>query len=205
MALMACAAACGDEGGGTDLSAMGDLDAIGDADEVDLLDTTCTEPSYAPGACVAGERLEHEPPATNPHIDVPEPIEYADWPPAGGPHRPQWARWGEYSFLPPQRWVHNLEHGGAAFLYHPCAPTELVDELRTYAQALPDDEAGAFRWVMTPFPDLPSSVAVVTWGHVYLAECVQPDELDAFVAETYRQAPEDVGSNGPYSAGWVGR
>ena len=64
-----------------------DLDAVVDADEVDLLDTTCTEPSYAPGACVAGERLEHEPPATNPHIDVPEPIEYGDWPPAGGPHR----------------------------------------------------------------------------------------------------------------------
>jgi len=26
-----------------------------------------------------------------------------------GSHRPAWARYGEYKFLPKQRWLHNLE------------------------------------------------------------------------------------------------
>ena len=27
------------------------------------------------------------------------------------------AKYGEYDFLPPQRWMHNNEHGAAVFLY----------------------------------------------------------------------------------------
>ena len=26
-----------------------------------------------------------------------------------GDHRPNWARYGEYLYVPPQRWLHNLE------------------------------------------------------------------------------------------------
>lgn len=26
-----------------------------------------------------------------------------------GSHRPAWAKYGEYKFLPKQRWLHNLE------------------------------------------------------------------------------------------------
>jgi len=28
-----------------------------------------------------------------------------------GPHRPLWPVYGEYLYLPPQRWVHSLEVG----------------------------------------------------------------------------------------------
>jgi len=50
--------------------------------------------------------------------------------PTHGPHRPQFPTFGEYSFIPPQRWLHSIEHGAVVMLYHPCAPEELVDQLR---------------------------------------------------------------------------
>jgi len=50
--------------------------------------------------------------------------------PTHGPHRPIFPTWGEYSFLPPQRWLHSVEHGAVVMLYHPCAPEDLVDQLR---------------------------------------------------------------------------
>ena len=33
-------------------------------------------------------------------------------------------------YVPPQRWLHNIEHGSVVMLYHPCAHHTLVDELR---------------------------------------------------------------------------
>ena len=33
-------------------------------------------------------------------------------------------------YLPPQRWLHSLEHGAVVLLYHPCAHEKGVDELR---------------------------------------------------------------------------
>ncbi|KRT84561.1 hypothetical protein AMK59_2137, partial [Oryctes borbonicus] len=50
--------------------------------------------------------------------------------PTFGSHRPLWAKYGEYKFLPKQRWIHNLEHGAVVMLYHPCANNVEVDFLR---------------------------------------------------------------------------
>ncbi|XP_059482181.1 uncharacterized protein LOC132200601 isoform X2 [Neocloeon triangulifer] len=58
------------------------------------------------------------------------PISYNDSEPVYGNHRPLWAVYGEYRFLPPQRWLHNLEHGGIVMLYHPCAYSSEVEKLR---------------------------------------------------------------------------
>lgn len=48
-------------------------------------------------------------------------LRYLERIPTIGPHRPLWAQYGEYEFLPPQRWLHNVEHGAIVGLYHPCA------------------------------------------------------------------------------------
>ncbi|ESN95090.1 hypothetical protein HELRODRAFT_155212 [Helobdella robusta] len=69
--------------------------------------------------------------------EVPDPIHtcmdrtitYTDDPPRGGPHRPKWPTYGTYTYLPPQRWVHSLEHGAVAFLYHPCSDKTLRDQV----------------------------------------------------------------------------
>jgi len=40
-------------------------------------------------------------------------------PPLRGDHRPAWALYGEYLYIPPQRWLHNLEVRRFAFrLWH---------------------------------------------------------------------------------------
>jgi hypothetical protein len=138
------------------------------------------------------------------HIPT-DPIEYLYAPPSSGSHRPQWGRWGEYSWLPPERWLHNLEHGGVALLYHPCAPAEVIEGLREFARAYPPDDAGAFRWVMTPYGDMEHPAALVAWQWLARLDCLDTAAMSAFVERVYRQAPEDVVGDGAYSEGWIGR
>jgi len=80
--------------------------------------------------------------------------------PVAGTHRPVWPVYGEYKFVPPQRWIHNLEHGGLVFLYHPCADQKLVEEMRRLVTGC------LRRHVITPSrrlrPQRP--FALVTWG-----------------------------------------
>lgn len=180
-----------------------DSDASAEPADPDEVDFSCQDPAWMAGTCIPGEGVQ-DPDRGNRHIPEDQAIGYEDPVPASGNHRGTWARWGEYEFLPVQRWLHNLEHGGAAFLYHPCADEALVAELRAAAKAQTDPD-GDFRYVLTPYPNLPSAIAVVTWTWRYEAECVNQDEITAFVERTYRTAPEDVPSDGRYEARWIGR
>jgi len=176
-----------------------------EATDIDRVDATCTSGPRTLEICGPGV-VENKPDAKKPnHVLEPAPITYADSPPSSGDHRPAWGRWGEYDYLPPQRWLHNLEHGGLAFLYDPCAPIEVINALRAYVRALPEDDSGPFRWVLTPYPDLPTPVAAVAWEWTWQAECVDIESLDKFVTDHYRQAPEDFGADGSYGTGWLGR
>ena len=167
---------------------------------IDTFDPTCADPAWAPGPCEPGLGERHDSRGAG-HIDEAEPITYDLSPPVADNHRGSWARWGEYSSLPPQRWLHNLEHGGIALLYHPCAPAEMIEALRALAQARGDE----YRWVMTPYADLPSAIAVVAWEWRYQAECVDADAINQFFDQRYRMAPEDVASDGGYAEGWLSR
>ena len=158
----------------------------------------CTDTAWQPPVCAPGIVM-NPPLLPGYHVDLPNPITYTDVPPSSGTHRPVWGVFGEYVFLPEQRWLHNIEHGAIAFLYHPCAPPATIDALRALLKAQPADASGAFRWVLTPYPGLPSTLAAVSWGHVYEASCVQADEIKAFIAEHYRKAPEDEFAPGGYS------
>lgn len=181
-------------------------DAVGETTNPDRPDPLplCETGPRTPGTCASGA-VENLTSRGAQHINVPTPLSYEDDPPSSGNHRPFWAKWGEYDYLAPQVWLHNLEHGGVAFLYDPCAPTELVDALRVFAQSQPEDDGGPFRWVLTPYPDLPTPVAAVAWTWTWQAECVDVESLEDFIVEHYRQAPEDVDLDGSYGAGWLGR
>jgi len=132
-------------------------------------------------------------------------------PPMLGRHRERWAKWGEYEYIPAQRWLHNAEHGGAIFLYHPCLSRQALCELRQYIASRPDDElygqdyntsgrqnAGQFRWILTPYADLRTSVAIATWGHLYMSNCLNEPAMDRFLDTYYRQAWEDYPPDGYY-------
>ena len=172
--------------------------------DTDMIAYACEGPSRLPSECGAPIRgtLECE---SASHISEPETIAYEAALPSCGDHRPQWGRWGEYEFVPSQRWLHNMEHGGVAFLYDPCVPAAVVDSLRSFAQGRADDDGGAFRWILTPYPDLPTAVAVVSWGNTLEMDCFDVFAVQTFLRETYRTAPEDVARDGGYDRLWLGR
>lgn len=126
-------------------------------------------------------------------------------PPSSGPHRPQWAKWGEYEYLPPQRWLHNLEHGGIAFLYHPCAPIDLIDQIKNFIKNYQTKDASPFRWVLTPYIDLPTSFAIVAWEWTLSGECLDEMQIQQFIERVYRKAPEDVAADGSFMNRWISK
>ena len=167
-------------------------------------DYTCNEPDWQPGACGDGLRI-HRPNQDRTHIYLPAPVPYERLAPSSGPHRPYWARWGEYTYLPTQRWLHNLEHGGIAFLYHPCVSDETKAAMRAFIDAHEGDATGPFRYVMTPYPNLPTAVAVVAWEHKMSANCFNAEDVDWFLRLNYRNGPEDVAVDGRYIYTWQRR
>ncbi|XP_041437164.1 uncharacterized protein LOC121399696 [Xenopus laevis] len=104
--------------------------------------TTHYEPEKSHGACMDTE------------------IVYATPIPNSGVHRPKWARYGEYVYCPPQRWLHNLEHGGVVFLYHPCVHPKLKKALVHGARSC------VYKHIITPHMNLSTErpLALVTWG-----------------------------------------
>lgn len=205
LAIVLCGAACallGCEG-----TAAAGHPADADVTRPDLglddFDPACADPAYSPGTCAAGTG-ERRPYAGNMHIPEDEAIAYDESPPSSGNHRGVWAKWGRYEALPPERWLHNLEHGGVAFLYHPCASEAVQAELVAVVETLKGEDPD-FRYILTPYPDLPGAVAVTAWEWRYLAECVNAEEMTDFARRVHRQAPEDIGSDGGYSAGFLGR
>ncbi|XP_041053909.1 tumor protein p53-inducible protein 13 isoform X2 [Carcharodon carcharias] len=103
-----------------------------------------------------------------------ERIEYDKQIPNSGMYRPIWATYGEYLYVPPQRWVHNLQRGGIAFLYDPCVHPKLKEELSLLARAC------MYKHIITPHLNLSQQwpLALVAWGtslemsRINLAEAV---------------------------------
>ena len=52
------------------------------------------------------------------------------------------------------------------FLYHPCINQDLIDSLRNVACSVSNDETGAFRYVLTPYPNLQANIAVLSWENI---------------------------------------
>jgi len=157
------------------------------------------------------------------HVCVAHPIFYDNpntdepvVPPVLGRHRERWATWGEYDFLSPQRWMHNAEHGGVIFLYHQCLDAESLCAIRRYIQKWqkrlgkikwrgagnPLDDTDEFRFILTPFKDLFTPLAIVMWGHAYSSKCWNENDMDYFLEKWARNGFEDWPPNGAYRYLW---
>jgi hypothetical protein len=122
-------------------------------------------------------------------------IAYADYPPAGGDHAACWAAWGLYDApVPPERWVHNLEHGGVVVL-HRCGDADVAC-------------AGFEAWLMelageTPFllsapdPAIETRFALLAWGQRLESDCFDAAAFEAFFDKHVDRAPESVTSDPP--------
>ncbi|XP_061073922.1 tumor protein p53-inducible protein 13 [Conger conger] len=113
------------------------------------------------------------------------PITYNHTIPSSGAHRPVGAQSGEYLFCPPQRWLHNLQHGATVFLYHPCAPASERVRLSVLAHSCLSD------YVITPHYELGANrpLAMASWGRTLELSHVTESEvcgwLDANAANRF--------------------
>jgi hypothetical protein len=128
-------------------------------------------------------------------------IAYSTNPPSSGDHWGTWAAFKEYaSPIPREVYVHDMEHGAVVLLYR-CASAcpEVVEMLReVVAEATSDpkcvQQAGghAARLIITPDPELDTTIGAAAWGATYTATCLDKTSLAAFVAEVYGKGPEDI-------------
>lgn len=175
-------ASCGDgdsepgQGGASVDAAVAGGDAAAAEPVCSRCDDSCVTPVAVEGAA---------------HVDGP--IDYPELPPAGGSHDSCWLDYGVYSSppAPPERWVHNLEHGAVVYLYNcPGGCDADVTALEQLVEGLP-------RIILTPYADMPPGFAAVAWGQRLVSSCLDLDALMAFFLAHYDNAPESVNSGAP--------
>lgn len=119
-------------------------------------------------------------------------MSYPDKPPVGGNHNPCWGKWGVHDKeLGDRYWVHNLEHGGVAFLYN--CPEGCPDE----QAALEGLVEGRPLTVVTPYAALPTRFAVVAWGHRIVSDCLDLTLFERFYGDHVGHGPEAEAGDPP--------
>lgn len=155
-------------------------------------DLQCLAPD-GESACVDCEPIcqeDHLPTEDRRHLS--DPIEYEIRPPAGGPHHPCWYDWGVYEAeVPPERWVHNQEHGGVVFMYN--CPDGCEAEVAAMVRAF----GGKERVIITPYSNMRWRFAASAWERRILMNCLDIDKLSAFYDAFFAKGPEDVASMAP--------
>ncbi|CAP32059.2 Protein CBG13238 [Caenorhabditis briggsae] len=128
------------------------------------------------------------------HKCMDESIEYEDRIPVRGDHRPNWARFGEYLYVPVQRWLHNLEHGSIVLLYHPCVDLDELNKLRQLVTSC------IYRHVITPYIKLTAErpLALVGWGSRLEMNSVDEKKVVDYMKKYGNRAPEEITRDGKY-------
>ncbi|XP_053674633.1 uncharacterized protein LOC128724936 [Anopheles nili] len=121
-------------------------------------------------------------------------IEYSERIPSYGTHRPLWPKYGEYKYVPPQRWLHSSEHGAVIALYHPCANKQQVDELKQIVKRC------LYRHVITPsqLPNKDRPFALVTWHATLEFSVLQSTIVESFIEKYALKGPEQTHRDGQY-------
>lgn len=133
------------------------------------------------------------------HVAEGESVTYATNPPTSGNHWGCWAPWGlANKVLRPERWVHNLEHGGVVLLYK-CATSDGCPETRALLTKVfngaPDAPGGGKRLIVTASSTLPKKVGLTAWGWSYVTDTPTEANLLCFIRAHQGMGPEDVASN----------
>jgi hypothetical protein len=112
-------------------------------------------------------------------------------PPSIAPHRHCRPKFGRYVFLPETRWLHHVRDGGVTLLHHPCLQDSDVCVMELFATdfALRNDALGrnatSFQWVLTPYSNLKTKVAIVSLKQIHLSDYFEEAEVSAFVQENH--------------------
>ncbi|XP_043270842.1 uncharacterized protein [Venturia canescens] len=134
-----------------------------------------------------------------PHRCMNETIEYYEDLPVYGTHRPVYPVFGEYKFLPKQRWLHSLEHGAVVALFHPCAnPLEVNLLKKMIKQCLR-------RHIISPYDRLDQRrpLALLAWGSRLTMSYVNPGIIRDFIRERSLRGPENIPQDGEFDEGLI--
>lgn len=106
----------------------------------------------------------------------------------------RWAAYGDYVYLPVQRWLHNIEHGSIVALYHPCANKNLTNRLKKLVKGC------LYRHVITTYKKLKHErpFALVAWGTTLEFSVIDDSMLINFIKSYAKTAPEKTSRNGQY-------
>lgn len=152
---------------------------------------------YAPSYNVQPRLLDYTipPQYVAMHKCMEDEIVYDDNIPTFGTHRKLWPVYGEYVFVPPQRWIHSLEHGAIVLLYHPCANINQLDMAKSLVKKC------LYRHVISAYdllePERP--FALVAWGRSLEFSVVDQLEIVSFIRLYGLQGPEKIFSDGQYN------
>lgn len=114
-----------------------------------------------------------------------------------GTHRGVWPVYGEYSYVPVQRWIHNLEHGAIVAAYHPCCNQRQLNDFRKLVKNC------LYRHIITPYEKLDAKrpFALIAWGRSLEMSVVHSQLVIAFIRMNALQGPEKTSRNGQYNSG----
>ncbi|XP_058789532.1 uncharacterized protein LOC131663253 isoform X2 [Phymastichus coffea] len=127
------------------------------------------------------------------HRCMSEAIDYVEDIPTFGTSRPIWPAYGEYEYLPAQRWLRSLE-GAIVMLYHPCANTLEVERLKSLVRRC------LRRHVISPNDHLHEErpLALLSWGCKLSMSWVDENAAKRFIRENALRGPEDHFEDGNY-------
>lgn len=110
-------------------------------------------------------------------------FESSGLPPVGGTHHDNWQNCGIYTEpIEPGNAVHSMEHGAVWITYQPDLPEEDVAYLQELAR-------GESYLLLSPYPELKSSVALTAWGLQLEVDSVRDSRVEEFI-ERYQQGPQ---------------
>ncbi|MBI3242027.1 MAG: DUF3105 domain-containing protein [Chloroflexi bacterium] len=129
------------------------------------------------------------------HLQLGDTGIYEHYPPSSGSHYGQTFEWGYYDEeVPPEYYVHNLEHGGIVILYNcPEACSDTQDALfQLFNHAPADTTFNKVKIIVSPNSQITSPVIALAWGWELDLETVDADLLLDFYDRHVNQGPELV-------------
>lgn len=112
--------------------------------------------------------------------------------PSSGPHYVQPAPWGVYDQeVPPEVFVHNLEHGGIVVAYHPDLPQDQIDKLKSLFDE-PYSRQGfrPTKVLLFPRPSNSKPIQLASWRRTLNLDSYNEDVLVQFYLTNIGKSPE---------------
>jgi hypothetical protein len=140
------------------------------------------------GRVVAIEKADHVPEGTK--------VTYASRPPSSGAHFGSWyPSYGVFEDdIPPELWVHNLEHGAVVMLFNcPQGCPDVVAQAKELMLELPkvrNVKRGLPRLLVVPYKEMDAKIAMVSWGYVLELNEFDKDKLKRFFEARVDRGPE---------------